>query len=159
MPRRNWPTREEANRGREHVAELRSKIRTPPRCPRCVAHLHDRCQGYVNGEMCSCDCTEGSDARERPTWSSPLIRRFRKRPVEVDAVRYDGTTESVLAVRELAATSEDTVKVYDGYLVIPTLEGPMRANPGWWIVRGTRGELYPCRSDPFADSFDPVEGP
>lgn len=39
---------------------------------------------------------------------------------------------------------------------IKTLEGEMRADPGDWIIRGVKGELYPCKPDIFADSYDPA---
>lgn len=42
-------------------------------------------------------------------------------------------------------------------LVIPTLEGAMLANEGDWIIRGVKGELYPCKSDIFELTYEPVE--
>ena len=44
-------------------------------------------------------------------------------------------------------------------LLIPTLEGEMRADVGDWIIRGIAGEYYPCKPDIFADSYEPVEEP
>lgn len=42
------------------------------------------------------------------------------------------------------------------YFTIRTLEGEMRANVGDWIIRGIKGELYPCRDDIFRATYDPV---
>lgn len=42
-------------------------------------------------------------------------------------------------------------------LLIGTLEGTMRASPGDYIVRGTRGELYPCKPDVFATKYRPED--
>lgn len=42
---------------------------------------------------------------------------------------------------------------------IGTLEGDMFALAGDWIIRGTRGEFYPCKPGPFADTFEEVEPP
>jgi len=39
---------------------------------------------------------------------------------------------------------------------IDTLEGTMTAAPGDWIIRGIKGELYPCKPDIFAATYDPV---
>lgn len=47
----------------------------------------------------------------------------------------------------------------DDTLKIPTLEGTMTAQPGDWIIRGTRGEFYPVKPEPFADTFEKVRGP
>jgi len=40
------------------------------------------------------------------------------------------------------------------YLYIGTLEGPHRADPGDWIIRGIKGELYPCKPDIFAATYE-----
>ena len=37
---------------------------------------------------------------------------------------------------------------------IRTLEGVMRADLGDWIIRGIKGELYPCKPDIFAATYD-----
>lgn len=42
------------------------------------------------------------------------------------------------------------------YYRIETLEGSMLASPGDWIIRGLRGELYPCKPDIFAATYEPV---
>lgn len=39
-------------------------------------------------------------------------------------------------------------------LVIQTLEGPLRASCGSWIIRGVRGELYACDPDIFEETYD-----
>ncbi len=39
---------------------------------------------------------------------------------------------------------------------IPTLEGRMRANIGDWIIRGMKGEVYPCKPDIFEATYEPV---
>lgn len=38
-------------------------------------------------------------------------------------------------------------------LTIQTFEGYTEAQPGWWIVRGTEGEFYPCRDDVFRKKY------
>jgi hypothetical protein len=39
---------------------------------------------------------------------------------------------------------------------IITLEGIMEASPGDWVIRGVKGELYPCKPDIFEATYDPV---
>jgi len=54
-------------------------------------------------------------------------------------------------------TSEDGTVGHDGIpemLTIQTLEGFMEAPPGWWIIRGTKGEFYPCRDDVFREKYE-----
>lgn len=45
------------------------------------------------------------------------------------------------------------------YAEILTLEGKMRAERGDWIIRGVQGELYPCKPDIFAATYDPLWSP
>lgn len=43
-------------------------------------------------------------------------------------------------------------------IFIETLEGTMEARPGDWIIKGIRGELYPCKPDVFEKTYEIVEG-
>lgn len=96
--------------------------------------------------------------------------KFRKKPVVIDAMRYTGYN----ALDVLAFTGRDprfndwfkNDEVYldrvrkDGGLVkIFTLEGPMLAIPGDWIIRGVNGEHYPCKPDIFEKTYEAVDEP
>lgn len=77
--------------------------------------------------------------------------RFRKKPVIIEAVQYDGTLLSVEALDGLECSqtlTSDTIQ-------IETLEGTMTANPGDWIIRGVKGEFYPCKPDIFEATYEP----
>lgn len=88
--------------------------------------------------------------------------RFRKKPVVIEAMQLDGTTESsnhVLAW--IGKHGEEARRVHatrpaDG-IFIRTLEGLMLANAGDWIIKGLRGEFYPCKPDIFAATYEPAE--
>lgn len=45
----------------------------------------------------------------------------------------------------------------DAELDIETLEGTMHASVGDFIVKGIRGELYPCKPEIFLDTYEEVE--
>ena len=45
----------------------------------------------------------------------------------------------------------------DEEIFIETLEGTMKANNGDWIIRGVKGELYPCKPDVFDMTYKKVE--
>ena len=45
----------------------------------------------------------------------------------------------------------------DGSIEINTLEGTMHAEAGDWIIKGVKGEMYPCKPDIFVATYDPVE--
>lgn len=48
------------------------------------------------------------------------------------------------------------LEIDTGVALIPTLEGIMRATPGDWIIKGIKGEIYPCRSDIFQATYEAV---
>ena len=41
--------------------------------------------------------------------------------------------------------------------VIETLEGNMQASAGDWLIKGVRGEFYPCKDDVFRQTYEPVD--
>jgi hypothetical protein len=90
-------------------------------------------------------------------------QKFRKKPVEVEAIFFDGTEESaddvVAWVFEHDNNAEiDSEQDVHGQMTlrIKTLEGPMTVGPDWWVIRGVKGEFYPCRSDIFEATYEPV---
>ena len=93
--------------------------------------------------------------------------RFRKKPVEVEAVRWDGVNiDAVLAIVDFDKLPAELAEgpggpgighTATGELSIPTLEGWHTARPGDWIIRGVQGELYPCKPDIFEATYEAVE--
>lgn len=103
--------------------------------------------------------------------------KYRKKPVVIDAVQLEWTTwnemcdhaqvgelsngnpEGGWAVRgDEAATFSPEPLTADHVLAlaIPTLEGLMIGVEHDWIIRGVAGELYPCKPDIFATTYEPV---
>jgi len=80
-----------------------------------------------------------------------LIKKYRKKPVVIDAIRWTGDN-----VQEI----DQFVKQYwwnDGQLVLPTLEGEHVATVGDYIIKGVKGEFYPCKPDIFEATYEEVE--
>ena len=100
--------------------------------------------------------------------------KYRKRPVEVEAVRYprlehgDNADATVPEVPEWLSEAYDKGTVHPRYhhidddlggcweLLIHTPEGIMIVSPGDWIIKGVANELYPCKSDIFALTYEEV---
>ena len=80
---------------------------------------------------------------------------YRKKPVVIEAVQITDATFD-----DPHPNDEHIVGViYDPVArcaSIETLEGTMRADLGDWIIRGVKGELYPCKPDIFAATYEPV---
>lgn len=87
-------------------------------------------------------------------------RRWRKKPVTVEAVQLppEGVdiSESDLATLHHILRDADWESSYDETLLIHTLEGTMEAKPGDWIIRGVKGECYPCKPDIFAMTYEAI---
>jgi hypothetical protein len=91
-------------------------------------------------------------------------RNYRKRPVVVEALLFDGQNHDEVAdfvMAEGRRHGDDSVSgqmAGDVHLVIHTLEGDMRADPGDYIIRGVQGEFYPCKPDIFAATYEDPDG-
>ena len=90
--------------------------------------------------------------------------KFRKKPVTVDAIRNDGEWATVRDwLIELNPPfgfaflgTPPITRNDDGSLNIATLEGTMRADVGDWIIKGVKGEFYPCKPDIFDAIYESV---
>lgn len=110
-------------------------------------------------------------------------KNYRKKPVVVQAVQWDGTAEGASPVidwilfgggtarythtgeegegrrrseYELVSGHYVLRKDAPAFLSIDTLEGLMRADVGDFIIRGIKGEHYPCKSDIFEQTYEEV---
>ena len=88
------------------------------------------------------------------------MAKFRKKPVVIEAVQWlnrkivcpPGPTWFV------EAEEKGVIKLHGDTLSIATPEGVMTAGLGDWVIRGVKGELYPCKPDIFAATYEPVGG-
>lgn len=79
------------------------------------------------------------------------MAKFRKKPVVIEAVQYDGF--NVQTIKEF---TNGQARYCGGVLIIPTLEGDHEATKGDWIIRGVAGEFYPCKPDIFEATYEAV---
>jgi len=87
--------------------------------------------------------------------------KYRKKPVIIEARQFTRLTADDIAAWcggfvIADAKPSDPTDVYWA-LDIPTLEGVMRANLGDFIIRGVRGEFYPCKPDIFVQTYEPIQ--
>ena len=80
------------------------------------------------------------------------MAKYRKKPVVIEAFRlgYDEPPKWFYESDRLDGIYED------GSADIRTLEGVMRANKGDWVIKGVKGEIYPCKDDIFRATYEPV---
>jgi hypothetical protein len=84
------------------------------------------------------------------------MAKFRKKPVVIEAEQFlpgDGV--------RVGEDSFSGFPIVDGpngpCVLIPTIEGEMRADYGDWIITGVKGERYPCKPDIFAATYESAE--
>jgi hypothetical protein len=97
------------------------------------------------------------------------MSKFRKKPVVIEAHQLpippsDGNTSdahenAVWAFLGWATRNEfkNWTSERDGDIDIETLEGTMTASPGDWIIKGVKGEFYPCKPDIFEATYEPAD--
>jgi hypothetical protein len=79
---------------------------------------------------------------------------FTKKPVQIEARQYTGSAVDAAKLVDWILTKGGQAYSDDSSIVIATLEGDHRAHPGDWIIRGIKGEFYPCRADIFSLTYE-----
>ena len=87
------------------------------------------------------------------------MAKYRKKPVIVDAVQFFDTADSLQELSEFVgkAIRVDYSSPNKPTLKINTLEGPHIASVGDYIIKGVKGEFYPCKPDIFEMTYEKVE--
>jgi hypothetical protein len=91
------------------------------------------------------------------------MKKYRKKPIVVEAHQYDGTKITWKAILDWMQNGtyvepevpEGTPNVT--MFSIPTLEGPMFVKAGDYVIKGVQGEFYPCKPDIFEETYEVVE--
>jgi hypothetical protein len=96
-----------------------------------------------------------------------MIKKYIKKPVQIEAIQlkedniievFDFLDGANYKETKSAEELEDFSKAMleQGYIEIETLEGIMKANFGDYIIKGIKGEFYPCKSDIFIATYEEV---
>ena len=79
--------------------------------------------------------------------------KFRTKPCEFEAVQWTGRNVAEI----MRFVKNESAIITNGVLIIKTLEGDMVASTGDYIIRGLRGEYYPCKPDVFQKKYEPCK--
>jgi hypothetical protein len=115
-----------------------------------------------------------------------IVITYRKKPVEIDAMRWDGTAAGATPIIDWILSNGGTARYHDNaaapdcpgshengpfrfcdqkgcgwqengpVIIIDTLEGAMAASPRDFVIRGVQGEFYPCKPDIFDATYERV---
>ena len=82
------------------------------------------------------------------------MAKYRKKPVVIEAVQWTGNN-----ISDICKFTDRDVNhlIAGGQLYITTLEGVHRASGGDFIIKGVKGEFYPCKPDIFAQTYEPAD--
>jgi hypothetical protein len=80
------------------------------------------------------------------------MAQYRKKPVVIEAIQV-----TIDNVDELVEFCEGNLKSHPLVgVVIETLEGKMNVSKGDYIIKGVKGEFYPCKPDVFEMTYESV---
>jgi hypothetical protein len=81
-------------------------------------------------------------------------QKYRKKPVVVEAIQWTGQNHMEIYDFNcpFVAKGDSPQKLF-----IPTLEGEMIADIGDWIIKGVKGEFYPCKPEIFEMTYEKVD--
>ncbi len=89
-----------------------------------------------------------------------MIKKYRKKPVEIEAIKMENVTFVDVRGFVGAANMKDVVQNYNTNeiisFVITTLEGNMQVTYGDYIIKGVNGEFYPCKPEIFLKTYEEV---
>ena len=80
-----------------------------------------------------------------------MIKSYKKKPVVIEAVQFTG--ENYKEVEEFVG---QPLYISYGVVTIPTLEGIMRCKPGNYVIKGVKGEFYPCDKEIFEGTYEEI---
>lgn len=83
--------------------------------------------------------------------------KFRKKPIVIEAYCFNQKPENYRPDWFQDAVSHNNIVTFEDGARIVTIEGVMWASLGDWIIKGIKGELYPCKPDIFAATYEAVE--
>lgn len=83
--------------------------------------------------------------------------KYRKKPVVIEAIQWTSDLESEQEIVDWAQGKIGPHPVHPGKLVVATLEGVMIADEWDFIIKGVKGEFYPCKPDIFEMTYEKAE--
>lgn len=96
--------------------------------------------------------------------TEPNVKKFRKKPVEIEAITFDELVEHGRVAQGTAGIpwsfsykGHPITHENDDCYLIPTLEGTLRFTRDDMLITGVKGEIYPCKRDIFEATYDQAD--
>jgi hypothetical protein len=100
------------------------------------------------------------------------MKNYRKKPVVIQAIQWDGTEQQALEIASIEnfegkldykkkyeyveGILDKSTDIFEGFY-IDTLEGLMQVSPNDYVIKGLKGEFYPCKPEIFKLSYDSLD--
>jgi len=81
--------------------------------------------------------------------------KYRKKPVIIEAIQFNGNNGK--EIEEFTNYAARRIATHTPLMIISTLEGEHQARTGDWIIRGVKGEFYPCKPDIFKMTYEEIK--
>lgn len=89
--------------------------------------------------------------------------KYRKKPVVIDAIQWDGTPKNLVNIRiefpQMKVRIRTDIEPEHFGVYIKTLEGEHIVSPGDYIIKGVAGEFYPCKPEIFEKTYETIGVP
>lgn len=88
---------------------------------------------------------------QKPT----IVKRFKSKPKVIEALQFNGN--NCFEILHFMGRSSDIIEAELNNTDCPTintLEGDLRTSVGDWIIKGVKGEFYPCKSEIFELTYE-----
>ena len=83
-----------------------------------------------------------------------MVKKYKTKPCEIEAIRWSGSNFNDIEKFTGDKSKLELVTSGEFVLVIKTLEGCMIADVGDFIIKGLKGEFYPCKPDIFHKKYE-----
>lgn len=103
------------------------------------------CRGFKEGKP----IISNEDEKENK------IMKFRKKPIIIEAIQFNG--ENMDEIKSLFPDIKCFSSAIGHFFHIETEEGTMCAMKGDWIIKGVKGEFYPCKPDIFVETYEQLD--
>lgn len=82
------------------------------------------------------------------------VKKYKKKPVVIEAIKFTGENKEEILVFAKGSSLEESFT--ESEIVIKTLEGDLKVSPGDYVIKGVKGEFYPCKPDIFIATYEEV---
>lgn len=83
-----------------------------------------------------------------------MVKKYTKRPITIEAIQWTGDNRKQIFDFCEKSYFNFLPETDSFQLNIQTLEGPMQASVGDFVIKGIHGEFYACKPDIFAKTYD-----